>query len=363
MANRIPQGIQLRRIKAFLLKRLKKREASEPRKEMLNNIVALRYDRIGDMIVSLPLFKSLHKGLINPTITVVASEVNACIARQCEYVDSTIIKPRSIFLWLLCLLRLRATKPDLVIDLNHAVTPHTIFATLIINPKHVATPFKTGRWGVKGSEIPLFDIMPPQHKLGYARPIAETYLDIARHLECETRTCLPYPLKNYTMPNLPSEKIVVLNTDGSRRSMKLRITDVMDITSLAQKVDSDIKILIPATLRNYESLVGHGLNNLGNVKVLTPTDTILPLLRIIQFAKLVITPDTSLVHIACAYSVPLVAVYTADQELFHQWQPLANSSVSVIRSTECKSLKGYSSASLLDAVSRQLNSLSRTNRQ
>ena len=77
-------------------------------------------------------------------------------------------------------------------------------------------------------------------------------------------------------------------------------------------------------------------------------------MTLVQYSKLVITPDTALVDIACAYSVKLIAVYTSDESLFEQWKPINKADSYIIRSTEPKSLNGYSSSAVLDAFKATL---------
>jgi len=312
------------------------------------------------MVISLPLCKALNQGLPQTNITMIASAANACIAETCQYVDKTVIKPQRWIRWLKVLIELRTKKYDLAIDLNHAVTPHTIFAIRLIRPRHVASPFKDGRWGVKGVDIRLFDLMPPQHPLKYARPIAETYLDIARLLNCSTDECIPYPLPNWTKSENIPDNYVILNLSGSRASMKLQEADVSAIIQQIRRLDSSLRILIPAMQKDHERLKTL-YKGIPMVDVLAPSASIVPILSLIQFSKLVITPDTALVHIACAYGVPLVAVYTGDKALFAQWQPYPSSKAAVIHSNTSKGLAGYSLADLLSSIVDALNPLSYEN--
>ena len=319
------------------------------RKSDIKKILILRYDRIGDMVVSLPVCKALKKGFPNASITMVASEVNYCIADTCEYIDKVIVKPSASFQWLWILIGLRRSKYDITLDLNHAVTPHTIFAIRILKPKHVATPFKDGRWGVRGSSLKMFDLMPPEHKLKYDRPISETYLDIARLLQCPTEECLPYPLRRSARSNQLADEYVVLNYTGSRESMKLEDNDLRIIVEHIRGLNIANRIIIPTMAEDYKRLSAK-FGQQKFVDVLPPSPTIEPILPIVQYAKLVITPDTALVHIASAYEVPLVAVYTSDKALYHQWRPYPGHNASVIRSAEPKGLNGYSLQELLSSV-------------
>lgn len=312
------------------------------------------------MVVSLPLCKALKQGLPQTKITMVASVANACIADTCQYIDETVIKPRRLMQWLKLLHMLRAKKYDVAIDLNHAVTPHTIFAIRLVNPRHVASPFKDGRWGVKGVDLQLFDLMPAQHPLKYARPIAETYLDIARLLDCSTDGCIPYPLLNWTKPENIPDNYVILNPSGSRASMKLQEADMSAIIQQIRRLNSSLRILIPALPEEHERLKKQ-YQNIPMVDILKPSASIEPILSLIQFSKLVITPDTALVHIACAFGIPLVAVYTNDKALFAQWQPYPSNKAAVVHSNASKGLSGYSLADLLCTIADALSSLNGEN--
>ena len=320
----------------------------------IKKIVILRYDRIGDMIVSLPLCKALQSGIPGAEILMVASGVNACIAQDSNFVDRTVVKPTGLLKWISCLLLIRSERPDLAIDLNHAVTPHTIFAIRVIQPKHVASPFKDGRWGVRGSDLRLFDLMPTQHPKKYRRPIAEMYLDIARLIGCSTKGCLPYPLPYYEKSDQPIQPYMVLNPCGSRETMRIRDDYLLEIARSLTHELPGWKIIIPAMIDNCESLQSL-FHNTSNITVLDPSQTVRPLLPLIQYANLVITPDTALVHIACAYDIPLVAIYTSEQALFDQWRPLHNESARVVRSRSKNSIYGFSITELLLAVSELIN--------
>ena len=72
--------------------------------------------------------------------------------------------------------------------------------------------------------------------------------------------------------------------------------------------------------------------------------------------SLLVTPDTSLVHIAAAFDVPTVAVYANEPELVSQWVPRSND-ITVLLSENKKSLEGYSLKELLRAVEDRLASL------
>ena len=345
----------IRKIKATLLKKVTDVSLKNFDNTSINRIVILRYDRIGDMIVSLPLCKALNQSMPLVHITMIASSSNASIAEGCGFIDKTVIKPTKFLHWAQLLMKLRSKKYDIAFDLNHAVTPHTIYALRILKPKHVASPFKDGRWGVKGTELKLFDLMPKEHKLKYARPIAETYLDIARLLNCSTNNCLPYPLAKYPRPHWLPSRYVVINPTGSREAMRLPDGDIKIIIEQICALDPHIGVVIPAIHRDYMRL-NTLFQDSHQVNVLNELPSIQRMLPIIQFATLVVTPDTSLVHIACGYKTALIAIYTSDNALFDQWKPYQNPNASVIRSQEHRSLIGYSLSELVSLIKKKVGS-------
>ena len=53
---------------------------------------------------------------------------------------------------------------DVCIELEHSVIPHAIFRLKIINPKKIISIHKDGRYGVKGSELELYDYFTEKDK-------------------------------------------------------------------------------------------------------------------------------------------------------------------------------------------------------
>lgn len=204
----------------------------------------------------------------------------------------------------------------------------------------------------------MFDLMPAQHKLKYARPISETYLDIARLLDCPTVNCLPYPLRRYPKPSWLLDKYIVVNPTGSRSSMRISDDHLRNIADYIVKLNPSMRILIPAMFEDYDHLASL-LHDIPNLTVLIPTSSVLPLLPIIQYAELVVSPDTALVHIACAFETPLIATYPSETALFHQWQPYCGTSSSIVRSLEPDSLAGYILSTLLSWIDKNLGAQTR----
>lgn len=343
----------MRRVKAFLLRKLTRRETVPFQAATACSFVFLRYDRIGDLIVSLPLVKALRGGFPTTEMILVGSEVNAPVGKYSKLFDEIIVKPKnSLPLWILILWRLRKRKISVTFDLNHSLTPHTLFACLMINSKHVATPYKDGRWGVNGTELEMFDLMPNQHTDKYARPLSEIYLDIARLLRCPTHPNYPYPLSpNIAEIESRSRRTIILNHKGSRSSMRLLDVDLIKIVNIIYKVRPSYIVKMFPEYSDYDR-IKNLMKNQCNVEVMPSTSTIIPVIEAVKVAAMVITPDTALVHIAAAFSKPLVAIYANSPSLFNQWKPL-NAAISVtFFSASSNSLEGYEFNEISDAIAK-----------
>ena len=147
-----------KKIKAYLLRLLTKKKNLPFNLKKSKRVLILKYDRIGDMVVTTPIFRELKNAYPNISISVLASEENKDVIRYNPYIDKIYTNYKnSILKDLPTLLKLRRKSFDVCIELEHSVIPHAIFRLKIVNPKKIISIHKDGRYGVKGSELQLYD--------------------------------------------------------------------------------------------------------------------------------------------------------------------------------------------------------------
>ncbi len=71
------------------------------------------------------------------------------------------------------------------------------------------------------------------------------------------------------------------------------------------------------------------------------TNTILDVAALINQLDFIITPDTSIVHIASAFNKPIVTIHENNQDSYQLFSPVSTISKTVF-SNSIKSLEGYS---------------------
>ena len=139
-------------IKAYLLRLFTKKNQSTFRVTDSKKVLILKYDRIGDMIVTTPIFRELKKSYPGISISVLASNLNKDVIKYNPYVEKIYTNYKNNFFFDFAkLLILRWKKFDVCIELEHSVIPHAIFRLKIINPKKIISIHKDGRYGVKGN--------------------------------------------------------------------------------------------------------------------------------------------------------------------------------------------------------------------
>ena len=154
-----------KKIKAFLLKLLTNKRKILFDIKKSKNVLVLKYDRIGDMVVTTPIFRELKKAYPSISISVLASKENKDVIKNNPYIDKIYTNYKnSVLNDLRTLLTLRKKSFDVCIELEHSVIPHAIIRLKIINPKKIVSVYKEGRYGVKGSELQLYDYFTKKDK-------------------------------------------------------------------------------------------------------------------------------------------------------------------------------------------------------
>ena len=345
-------------IKAFLMRLLCSRKRVDVNLDKVESILVLRYDRIGDMVVTTPLFKALRERFPEVKISVLASQSNAKIIENNPNINQVYVFPASLIKRLMLLAKLRAEQFSLLIDLEHNLIWHIIFHIRVINPKWVASSFKFDRYGVNPKSLALFSLIAKTRASG---AMAEIYMGIAQALgvlrnDGDLRYQLICSAKNmtYALAVLGDKKsfVVGINLLGSKTGWEIRKEDCARICKDILRRRPETKILLFSTPSSFEE-TGQLVEaiNMPSISLLRPTDDVMDAAAVISKLDLLITPDTSLTHIACAFDTPLVTVNPKSDAVFANWRPLHPSGrVKVIFSKYEKSLKGYSYTDLKSAV-------------
>jgi len=320
----------IKRIKGYFLRRFTRKESSGFDIQQAKTILVIKYDRIGDMVVSTPIFRELKSVYPKISISVLASKVNKDVIKHNPYVDEIYLNHKNNYfsdLWVL--LKLRKKQFDVCIELDHSVVPHAIFRLKIIKPKMVVSIHKDGRYGVKGSELELYDFFTPKDTEGH---FGKIWLDTLIFFGIKPGP-IKYDLfitavernkaKEFFLPLKGVVKIGI-NLEGSFKEKSIQRKELVIICKKLKENLNDIEIVIltsPNNMKRAEQLIK--ISGLDFVTLTYRTETILDVAALIEQLDLVITPDTSITHIASAFDKPIVTVHENNPDSFRLWAPIS----------------------------------------
>ncbi len=296
---------------------------------MVNNIIVIQIGKIGDMVLTIPLFYYLKQICPQARLTVLASAINDEIPKNLSYVNETITFSKNIVKGYLLLKSLRKRSYDILIDLNYnySVTSQHILRT--IKPKH--------SFGVNFSkklyDIDLNSISKSPHLADVAlAPVGFLKPDIYFEADAALKNEFKFKASDIPEFRMNNKKKILFNISAGSQSRYwgkenwiVLINDVMAkygnekfsyyITGIEENKD-DIDYIINST--NVESLT--------NIKIYSLTH----LFQVISSINFLISPDTSLIHIASAYNIPVLGLYPNVNWNLEKFKPLSEFSAVVV---------------------------------
>jgi ADP-heptose:LPS heptosyltransferase len=327
----------------------------------VKKVLFLRYDRIGDMIITTPVFRELKLFSPEMKISVIASETNQTVLLNNPYIDDIYINHKNnLFKDFLILLYLRKQKFDACVEFDHSVIPHAILRLLIIKPKIIISVFKEGRYGVKGEDLNLYDYFTKKNKKSHCRDIwLETLSPFG--LEPQSNSydlfCTEAQKKEARkfIKNFPEKFLIGINLEGAVEGKKIHYEDLENFCKSIFSFHNDIKIIILTAPNKFKS-VNEKIIKMGLDYVIMSyrTDSILDVSALIEKLDLIVTPDTSIVHIASAFDKPIVSIHENNQDSYHFFAPTSKLNRTVFSESK-NSLKNYPMHELIGYCSELIN--------
>jgi len=337
----------IKTIKGIFLKSLVKSQISIVDANEIDSVIFLKYDKIGDMVVCTPVFRELKRAFPQVNISVLTSNINKAILSNSPYVDNIYTYDNNWLKLFPILFELRKRKFDVCFEFEAKVVTRAILVTKIIKPKFVVSVFKKhGRYNVDAEKLKVYDFYTKENKKDHWGDICLETLGVFSlkpksskydiFLNDDQRNIA----KNF-IQNLPSEKIKIgINLEGYSHNGEIDSDDLRIICQGIYQEHVEILIIIlskPGDERKIEKLI----KDMGFNYVVSSYFSILEVSALISELDLVISPDTSIIHIASAFNIPSVSIYTANKNNYRLWAPKSLLNKSVF-SNDKETIKGYS---------------------
>ena len=302
----------------------------------IKSILILRYDRIGDMVVTTPVFHELKSMNSNIKIGVFASEKNNEIIKNNPNVDKIYIVHSNWWYLLKEIRNARKEKYDVIINFIFNRTSSCGIMSNLIGPKS----FKVGQ----GNDKYKFYFNRLLKLNRETRHMSETLMHIIKDVFiCEPDfNNIRYEIfldkeSIHSVDIFLNKHNLTKRDDGLELNRKYIIFNLSAVDAVRKISKDQIKGIIDLLLKSFSRniVVVSAPNDIGNLKLVDPyldsgkvfpfpdkgIASLLELAAVIKGAVCTISPDTSIVHFSVGVGIPVISFYTR-LDTFHEWIPI-----------------------------------------
>lgn len=295
----------------------------------VNRILLLRQDRIGDVIVSTPIIRALRRHLPEARIDMVLSTNNTAVRQAVEpYVDHIHVFRKSLLHLLLLRRTLRRERYDLVIDLMDNASSTSALLVSGTNARFAIGVDKVNR-GVYTHVVPLAD----QSRVHIVERIARLTWPLGISIEGDDLR-LSFPLSDQQRSSArqalardSSERILAVNISGSdthrmypEEKMISALCQIREWCRSRSIDDVGMRIMSAPAHADMAKRIAAA----SGVAVIPPQSSYGSFAACITESDMLLTPDTSAVHVAAAHGIPSVVLFSQDARGLLPWTPYAS---------------------------------------
>ncbi|WP_435189486.1 glycosyltransferase family 9 protein [Pseudothioglobus sp. nBUS_23] len=347
------------KFKGWLLLRISNKKNIQFDLKKTSSVLMLRYDRIGDMVITTPVFREFKRAYPDIELNVLASKTNYEIIKNNPYVDKIYLNKTNILLDFFILLKLRRRNFDVCFEFDHSVVRHAIIRLRLINPKKVISVKKNGRYGINGNELKIYDFYTEKLEHSHFREIWLSILQPFNIVPLSNQYEIFYTEKQSLkakdfISRFPKKFLIGINLEGAVKGKKISFNKFKEICTRLFKINREIIIIVISSPEN-EQRVKKNLSKM-NLDCVIPAYTsksILDASALISNLDLIITPDTSISHIASTFNIPVITIHENNIESYELFSPLSDWSRTIFSDSN-NSLQGFSVDDLIDFAAEVL---------
>lgn len=349
----------LRLLAAFLRRGDSSRWPVDP--QNVRSILVLRPDKLGDMIVSVPVLHVIKKMYPHIRVEVIASPGNVTVIREDPLVDEVHLYSKNIFKDLPMVRRLTKKPFDIVYDPNCLDSVTGLALSHLIGKSALLVASRKNHLGRFYDFCKPFELHGDDHNIDNGLLLLHVLGQDPAQVD---------PFQPVFIPKVSQDKadqffqsfqsggrlIVGVNVSAGDPSRVLSSDKYAALVqSIASRNDDYMFVIIctPADRKRAESI----LEQIAAPAVLIPDGlSLLDVAAIIERLGALISPDTSLIHFARLASVPVVGLYTNHKRNYEFFKPYRQDRGSVIAATDAN-IHDITPDAVADEFFRLINAL------
>ena len=292
----------------------------------VHSILLLRQDKLGDYIITTPLIRALRTAFPQARIDLLHSRTNASAVATDPFLDRRLLYDKKHWLRVARLLwRIRKDRYDVIADPWDNVSTTSICVCLLGNP----------RWAVgfeKG--VRVFDVAVPPLR-DRAVHIILRILALSGAFGIDPAACDPTPYLHLPEEDRAfaadfrashpewdrSHPRIGLNISAGVRTRMWPAERYVEICRRIGEMVPSGRILLLSTPEDRPRLEGIAAATPGLTLPAPVTPSFRQFAALIGECEILVTPDTSAIHVASAFGVPTVALYPKKTEYQAAWHP------------------------------------------
>lgn len=272
------------------------------------------------MILTTPMFSQIKIYYPNSKLHVLASQRNAQILDNNPNINKIYIFKKKPIHLLRLLFRLYNERYTFWIDPKDHYSRESMILALF---SHAGTKI-----GYNKPNSAIFDIAIPSDKQNFNLHAIKRNISILEKIGIKAPELLKPELFIKEELNKEVElqfreiipNLIVLNISAGDKSRYWTIEGWIHVSDFINKLNGFALLVYHPD--DYS--LAREIKNSSNTAILYQSDSIEKVVAIIRCAKLVVTPDTSIVHIASAFNIPIIALYSSIEWNVNKFHPLSD---------------------------------------
>lgn len=276
-------------------------------------ILLLRQDRLGDAIITTPLLLALKAKYPKAKFMMLLGENNKDIAPLMPFEMEFVLYRKHILEDLKMLRKLRHRKIDVLIDLMDNPSATSSMLTAMIAAKYSV--------GIQKENASMYNVLVPlldRAKHHVTRRITE--LASAFGIDPETINLKP-TLKSQNVQQISGRIGLNISAGAESRCATTDTNSRIAKGLIHEHLASEVIIFShPSDRKKAEAILQ--IANDKQITLAPKTATFSEFAAQVTQCEILITPDTSALHIASAYGIPVVGLYAPFPSWLHYWTPI-----------------------------------------
>lgn len=299
-------------------------------KSQIKRVLFLRYDKIGDMVITLPSIDFVKKTIPDVEIDVLATPQNIDIIRNDTRINNIYVCENQKLKLIKQAIKIRKNNYNLIFAfVFYKTTLGGLIANLAGKRKSIKVTIE--HKNRKKIYSAFFNLLVPSELFIHSKCMIEVLFNIVCYTlgtEYDSKKIYQkiyledtHILKARKFINsLPQGQFILLNLSAGHPLREWSKENYINLLELLIKDYPSFYFILISSPSEYSTSISISAHFPEKVFSYN-SSSILDVVALIPYTKIVISPDTSIVHISSIYLKPMVVLYSRFSTTFENWKP------------------------------------------